>query len=115
MKRAFSYFVIASFTFCASSQAAEDGCINDIMRDALFIHATVACGTNYMDTPSGYAALAGSKECIKSMSDKKFISIAKDAMRNFDVLSKKVGIHQACLSVDEIRKCMETGEGCAER
>ena len=91
------------------------GCIDDVRRDALFTHATVACGTNYMDTPAGNDAHDGSSTCIqsKTVSTKEFKILATKVMLGFDALVREVGIHQACLSVDHIRTCMETGSGCA--
>jgi hypothetical protein len=91
-------------TLTSAGIAHADGCANDISRNALFVHATVVCGVDYMDTPAGNEALAGSKECIRSMSDQQFMGIAKKAMLRFDSFVHEVGIHRACSSVDHIRE-----------
>jgi hypothetical protein len=90
------------------------GCIEDVKRDALYIHATASCGTDYMDTKAGYDALAGARECKPSMTDRQFRKVARKAMLDFDAMAKRVGIHQACSAIDRIQKCMATGEGCGK-
>jgi hypothetical protein len=78
--------------------AHADGCIEDVKRDALYIHATATCGTDYMDTKAGYAALAGAREC-KSMPRRQFMRVAKKAMLDFDELIHIGGKQNACAAV----------------
>jgi hypothetical protein len=75
-----------------------------IIGDALFIHATVECNKNYMDSPAGLAMHDRALECRGSLSEEKYEATTKEAMQSFDADAKKNGKVKACRNIDNVWK-----------
>lgn len=93
----------------APPASGESNCDESfISANAVFIHATVECKRDYMDTPAGYYALAASRECVHNgLEESKLTSIGTQAMTNFDNIAKQKGKAAACRWVDGLEKSIE--------
>jgi hypothetical protein len=78
-----------------------------VRANALFIHATVECNHNYMDTPGGYYALAMSRQCVGTISEFTVKAIIDAAFREFDALATRKGKRAACAWVYGVERAVE--------
>jgi hypothetical protein len=76
-----------------------------LKANAIFIHATVECGKNYMDSPAGYYALAMSRKC-SALGEKNLTAKAMNAMREFDQVARQKGKQSACKWADALEKAV---------
>ncbi len=88
-----------------SSQASGDCDDSFVKANAIFIHATVECEKNYMDSPAGYYALAMARKCI-GLGETKMKEITKNAMLEFDHVKKVKGKKDACRWADSVEKAV---------
>jgi hypothetical protein len=80
----------------------NDDCDEEYVKaNAIFIHATVECNKNYMDTPAGYYALAMARKCnVRGTSY--LMNLTKRSMLEFDKVKEKKGVDTACRWADNV-------------
>jgi hypothetical protein len=72
-----------------------------VKENALFIHASVECKKDYMDSKAGKYVLQMAKQCI-GLGKQTIDAISMESMREFDTLVAQKGRGFACQMADEI-------------
>lgn len=99
-------FLFAAVLVGTTAATAKAECNLDYVKaNAIFIHATVECSKNYMDSPAGYYALAMARQCA-ALGESKFMPIAKQAMLDFDKTAKLRGKKTACAMADNLARAV---------
>jgi hypothetical protein len=104
MRRSFIFLstIVTPFINSPAVAACDEAFIR---ANAIFIHATVECKRDYMDTPAGYYALAMSRQCGE-LGEAKLMSIAKESMLQFDEIKHQKGKNAACAWADNLEKAI---------
>ena len=76
-----------------------------VKGNSVFVHATVECKRNYMDTPAGFYTLAMTRQCSE-MGEDKLMAILKEAALQFDEGKREKGKKAACEWVDKLEKAI---------
>lgn len=85
------------------SQTTSNSCNLSFLRaNAIFIRASTYCSKDYLDNDAGYYALALSKLCAASLSEKELMALTRRAMQERDRVVKERGKRSACRWVDQI-------------
>jgi hypothetical protein len=85
------------------SQTTSNSCNLSFLRaNAIFIRASTYCPKDYLDNDAGYYALAQSKLCAASLSEKELMALTGRAMQELDRVVKQRGKRSACRWVDQI-------------
>jgi hypothetical protein len=74
------------------------------LRTRYFVHATIACNKNYMDSAIGVDVHNRALECHDVLTAGQQGSIIKKAFLMFEADAKKFGKAKACHKVDDIWK-----------
>jgi hypothetical protein len=97
---------LAAMLVIATAAPARADCTDLFVKaNAIFAHATVECGKDYMDSPAGYYALAMARQC-SGLEKSSLESIMGNSMKQFDDLAKQRGKRFACNWVDDLAKAI---------
>lgn len=75
-----------------------------IQFDALFVHATIACDKNYMDSAAGIGTHNLALNCRGVIPMTEQQSIIRKIFDGFEADAKKIGKEKACQAVDNLWK-----------
>jgi hypothetical protein len=96
---------VALLTAFVNSPAGAECDETFVIANSIFIHATVECKRDYMDTPAGYYALAMTRQCSQ-MGEDKLTAVFKKAVSQFDEIKREKGKNAACAWVDKLERAI---------
>lgn len=110
MRSYFACVAIATALLTGAANAAATCDERFIRINAMFIHATVVCGVDFIHSAGGYIALHGAKLCAATRDNAAIMKESKAAMEQFDKAQTALGREGACHMADQVRQDIEAGK-----
>ena len=75
-----------------------------LRANSIFMRAPTYCTKDYLDSPSGYYALAMSRQCGQAMTEEQVKTVFMSAAKEIDTAARKGGKAGACRFVDQVER-----------